>query len=204
MKETKVKQIKELKRKAEVTRNAHFLLSSKYKLLNGWVHFFTLMSASVVAVLTFADFNVFLPVFPKLSPEDYKLWITGVASFVFLLTVAEEFLRLASKAAIHESPAKQLTTFIRTASAIQEYEVIKDEDIDRLTLQYTMICDSAPEIPDSIFYKAKQNLLRKIEISKALEKNPFMSIWIFSCLKRLEQIAVNWNPKKRKDSDITS
>lgn len=178
-----IKQIEKLERKAEITRNAHFLLTRKYKLQNGWLHFTTLIFASFVAILTFADHYVFTPMFPKLNPDHYNLIVAGLASFVFLLTVTGEFLKLANKAAKHGTPAKQLTTFIRTANSIKKYETITDEDINRLTLQYTMICESAPKIPDRIFYKAKQNLLRKIEISKTLDDYPFMSIWKFRFTK---------------------
>ncbi|GAB3806613.1 hypothetical protein [Virgibacillus kimchii] len=175
-KTVKVEQIKKLIRKAEVTRNAYFLLGRRYKSLNNWLHFITLISASIVAILTFANFSTFLPIFPNITEEYFKLVIAGFASLVFLLTVTEEFLSLANKVVIHETPAKQLTTFIRTANAVKGSDRITDEDIEKLTSQYTMISESAPSIPDRVFIKAKRELLVKIEISKALDDNPFLSV----------------------------
>ncbi|KOY81873.1 hypothetical protein I6G82_22895 [Lysinibacillus macroides] len=174
-----VKQVKKLRKKAENSRNAYFMLTKRYKFYSNSLHFFILVGSTIIAILTFANFDVFLPLIKDLTDSTYKLSIGLIASSVFILTVIEEFLKLSNKSSEYESSGKQLTSFIRYADSVEKRENINDEDLAQLTLYYTLICESTPIIPDKFFFKAKRQLYRKIELSKELEKNPDTILWLY-------------------------
>lgn len=183
-----INQIKKLRKKAENSRNAYFMLSKKYRLSSSLLHFLILIGSTVVAILTFANFDVFLPLIKNLTDPVYKVVIGLLASMVFIFTVIEEFLSLSKRASEYESAGKQLTSFIRYADSIEKRTNVTDEDIDHLTLHYTLICETTPMIPDKYFLKAKRHLYRKIEISKALEQNPHMILWLYKLKKMLLEL----------------
>lgn len=181
------KLINDFMRKSEILRNAHYMLSCKYRVMNNVLHFLTLVFASIVAILTFADVKDFAFIFPELSHDLLRIFLSSLASFVFLLTVIDEFLPLANKVTIHESSGKQFTAFIRELSVVKEKKTLTDEDIDNLKHQYIKICESTPSIPDRVFLKSKLKLFQKIAISKEIDNNPFMSITLFKIKKRFLQ-----------------
>ncbi|WP_336990010.1 hypothetical protein [Bacillus infantis] len=177
-KEKQIEQLRKLRDKSELLRNAHSLLCAKNKSSSKILHGLILISSCIVAILTFADHEDFLVILNNLTDDLYKVGVGILASLVFILTVLEEFLNLNSKASSHESAVKQLTTFIRSADALEKKKEFHNEDIKRLTTQYTIINENIPLIPDKTFFKAKQQLKRKIYISKTLDNKPFIPIWI--------------------------
>mgnify|MGYP001188782896 CR=1 FL=1 len=181
-------EIKRLKKKAEQNRQMHFSICRRSKIWNRIIHCLVLIGSSVTAILTFAEYEVFLPLFPTLTDNIYKLIIGVFAGFVFILTILEEYLRLGEKAASHETIGKQLTTFIRTASALEAQESITQDDLDKLVSEYSTIHDHAPIIPDRIFLREKQRLGIKIDISKKLDHTPHMSIWLYRIIMKYKQI----------------
>jgi hypothetical protein len=194
----KINQIKKLRKKAENSRNAYFMLSKKYRLSSSLLHFLILIGSTVVAILTFANFDAFLPLIKSLTESVYKVVIGLLASMVFIFTVVEEFLNLSKKASEYESAGKQLTSFIRYADSIEKRTNVTVEDIDHLTLHYSLICETTPMIPDNYFLKAKRHLYRKIEISKALEHNPYMIIWLYNLKKMIIELK---KAEKNEDSN---
>ncbi|OOE04642.1 hypothetical protein BO219_04405 [Anoxybacillus kestanbolensis] len=183
----KKNRIKKLRKKAELSRNAHFMIANRLKLYSNCLHSFVLIGSTVTAILTFANYDAFLPIFKNLNDKVYKLTIGLIASLVFIVTVIEEFLKLEKRASEHEGAGKQLTTFIRNADLIEKSTSINEGDILQLTQSYTTICENSPVIPDKVFFKAKKHLYEKIAISKELEINPFMNIYFFKLMMRLKQ-----------------
>lgn len=197
--EQQIKQLQKLKYKSELNRNAHSLLCSKYKNFSKLLHGLILVSSSVVAILTFADVEDFHVIFSSLTEDIYKFSVGLIASIVFILTVLEEFLNLNGKSSSHENAVKQLTTFIRLADATEKKNEILDEDIDGLTTQYTIVNENIPLIPDKAFFKAKQKMKRKIYISKALDDNPFVPIWVMSLIYLFKQSWIYLLKKNKND-----
>lgn len=184
-----IDKVKELKRKAEQNRQMHFSISRRANQLNKTLHALALIGSSATAILTFSEYKTFLPWFPDLSDGEYKLTIGVFAGLVFILTILEEYFRFGEKAASHESIGKQLTSFIRKASIIEDYEVITGDVIDKLTSEYNSIHENAPIVPDRIFLKEKQRLRIKIGISKQLEVTPHMSIWFYRLRMKIKQFS---------------
>lgn len=194
-----LKEIEKLLRKAEVSRNAHSILHRRFKRYGSWLHFFILIGSSIIAILTFAGYETFLPLFPSWTDAGYKLGVGIFASIVFISTVVEEYLKFGTRVSAHENAIKQLTTFIRNAGVLKKKLDVTDEDLSALVTQYTTINEMLPSTPDEVFYKAKQGLRRKIEISKMLDKDPFISIKIYTLQRVIGQIV-----RKKRRGEQTS
>ncbi|SCC69784.1 Uncharacterized protein BCZB5J_06435 [Bacillus cereus] len=182
------KEIKNLKKKAEQNRQMHLSISRKANLVNKMLHTIALIGSSLTAILTFAEYKTFIPWFPWLTDGNYKLIIGSFAGLIFIITILEEYLGLGKKAAIHETIGKQLTTFIRTASNLETYETLTQDDCNQLVNEYTVINENAPIIPDKVFFKEKKRLYMKIDISKKLEQTPHMSIRLYIIKMKFKQL----------------
>ncbi|MFC9542971.1 hypothetical protein ACFTQ7_24500 [Lysinibacillus sp. NPDC056959] len=194
-------QIKKLRKKAEISRNAYFMLTNRFKFYSNLLHFFVLLGSTIVAILTFADYEVFLPLISNLTEPVYKLFIGLIASAVFVLAIMEEFLKLSKKTSEYESSGKQLTSFIRHADSIEKREEIQEGDLSQLTLYYTLICETTPIIPDNYFFKAKRHLYRKISLSKEIEDNPNMILWIENIKRKKNSLFSSLKKVDKKDGN---
>ncbi|MCL6586940.1 MAG: hypothetical protein K6T72_10595, partial [Anoxybacillus sp.] len=65
----KKNQIKKLRKKAELSRNAHFMIANRLKLYSNCLHSFVLIGSTVTAILTFANYDAFLPIFKNLNDK---------------------------------------------------------------------------------------------------------------------------------------
>ncbi|MED4912111.1 SLATT domain-containing protein [Brevibacillus centrosporus] len=194
-------QVKELKKKAEQNRQMHFSICKKANWINKSLHALVLVGSSATAVLTFAEYKTFLPWISNLTDGEYKLIIGVFAGLVFIITILEEYFRFGEKAASHETIGKQLTSFIRKASILETYEVISEDDIDKLTNEYNYIHENAPVIPDRTFLKEKQRLRIKIDISKKLEITPHMSIPFYKWKMKITQFCGQGNRSEDDGSE---
>ncbi|SNT52783.1 hypothetical protein SAMN05444672_14033 [Bacillus sp. OK838] len=184
----KKEEIKNLKKKAEQNRQLHFSISKNANILNKILHAIALIGSSITAILTFAEFSTFIPWFPWLTEETYKLIIGLFAGLIFIITILEEYLGLGRKAATHETIGKQLTTFIRKTSILETYETLTQAELDQVLGEYSSINESAPITSDRIFFREKQRLQVKIDISKKLEQTPHMSVRLYCIKMKLKQI----------------
>ncbi|MFS0596650.1 SLATT domain-containing protein [Peribacillus frigoritolerans] len=201
--ENEKNQIVKLKRKANLSRNAHFMLAKRFNIYNGFLNFSILVGSTIIAILTFANYDTFIPILKYLTEDLYKLFVGIFASSIFILTVADYFLKLGRSSSQHEHTGKQLTTFIRHADAIANLKRATEDDVTRLTMQYAMINEAAPSIPNKFFIKAKKDLHERIEISKILEKHPFTNVLLLKfsmTIKQTRNIEMN-ESKKKEDVD---
>lgn len=187
MGESVLHEVKELKRKAEQNRQMHLRISHRANLGNKCMHAIILIGSALIAVLTFADYSTFKPIFPTLTDGVYKLTIGLFAGLVFTMTILEEYFRLGEKVASHESVGKQLTSFIRRASALEVKNGLSEVDLEVLVNDYSGIHENSPVISDKIFLKEKQRLLIKIEISKELSRNPHMSVILYRLKRKFKK-----------------
>ncbi|VTR48202.1 Uncharacterised protein [Actinobacillus pleuropneumoniae] len=201
MTKTFLNQVKELKKKAEQNRQMHYNMCRRENFLSKTLHAVALVGSSATAVLTFAEYKTFVPWFPGVSDSGFKLIIGVSAGIVFILTILEEYFRFGEKATAHETVGKQLTSFIRRASIIEDQEVIIKDDIDKLSDEYIIIHENAPYIPDRIFLKEKRRLRVKIEVSKQLDKTPHMNVRAYRWKMLLKQFSGSSTRSENNDQD---
>lgn len=174
-----------LLRKAEIARNAHYMIAASKDGVGRYIHAVVLVGSSVVAILTFANYKLLLPVIPSLTGRRLTLTVGVVASLVFILVVIEEYARWREIARLHNEAAKRLTTFIRTAAQLKDRSSLSSEEVASVRERYISLMEEMPSIPDRVFFRAKKEWLMKVEISRRLEKTPFASVR--SIRKRLRE-----------------
>lgn len=183
-----IEQLKKIKKKSEICRQAYSLLHNFYAKFSGILHLLILIFSCFIATLTFADYSVFNPIFKNLTEGIYKLISGGVAGLIFSLIIVEESFKPGNLAKEYSSAVKLYTELIRNIHYAIETENIEDDEARKIIEKYNFISGIVPLIPDKIFKKAKKSLIIKIEISKLLDKNPYECIWIYKLKKNLEII----------------
>lgn len=174
-----LKFLDKLKRKAEITRNAHSysggIYETRFKILRG----FSIIGAAISATLIFADYDLFSSIL-NLGNEQILRLVGGTFSLlVFLSSLLEYVLEYQQRFEKHYQTVRLLTSLIRDIDMMKymgNSESLRREDIEKLENRYNWINEQAPIIPDGFFLKSKQKFLQKLEISKALDENPFKSI----------------------------
>ncbi|SFF72555.1 hypothetical protein SAMN05216353_10710 [Halobacillus alkaliphilus] len=174
--EEHLNELEKLKGKAEKSRQANFSISLRNELKRDLLHYTILLLSSFVALLTFADFKIFLPLLPNIVEVEFKLFVGICASLVFFLTLTEEFMKWGEKSQQHDQTGKLLTSFIRDCDSLLKKDNVTDEEVKHVRARYILINETSPSIPDKVFLKSKREYLLKKEISKRLDKEPHKSI----------------------------
>lgn len=81
-----MEEIANLKRKAEVNRQSHAMAAESLYAKEASLRLLTIVLSSVVAVLVFADWRLFLSLIPDLTETVFDVAKGILASFVFALT----------------------------------------------------------------------------------------------------------------------
>lgn len=183
-------EIRKLLRKAEVCRQCHSHLYIKYSRLHKLLHGIVIIFSSLVAILTFADYNNFKIIISNLSKEYFNFSIGVFAFFVFLISLIEEYVNFQGIAQENSNSMDNFTNFIREASVYKNKDFVTNEEYKFILDKYKFINEVSPQIPDKVFIKSKKKLLEKIEISKMIDKYPMKS------LREIKKIL-----KKSKDGD---
>ncbi|MBE5107264.1 SLATT domain-containing protein [Bacillus thuringiensis] len=195
-------QINKLRKKANLSRDSHFMVASRYKIYHIFFQFIIITGSTIIAILTFANFDTFLPVTNNLTEEEYKLFVGVFASIIFIFTVIEGFLKFGEKVAGHENMGKQLTTFIRNADSVKNLKLLNEDNVTQLTMHYNMLNEAAPTIPTKFIIKAKKQLHQRIEISKMLEVKPFTNVFLFKIYMKIKQTNSMEMQESNKDTKV--
>ncbi|MED2841258.1 SLATT domain-containing protein [Bacillus wiedmannii] len=195
-------QINKLRKKANLSRDSHFMVASRYKIYHNFFQFIIITGSTIIAILTFANFDTFLPVTNNLTEAKYKLFVGIFASIIFIFTVIEGFLKFGEKVAEHENMGKQLTTFIRNADSVKNLRLLNEDNVTQLTMHYNMLNEAAPTIPTRFIIKAKKQLHQRIEISKMLEGKPFTNVFLFKIYMKIKQTNSMEMQESNKDTKV--
>lgn len=183
-----IDQLKKLRKKSEINRQAYSIQYSRYAKIAKLLHAFILVSSCVTATLIFTDYTVFKPIVHNLTEDVYKLVNGGIATLVFVLTIIEESFKPGNIAKEYDVAIKRYTEFIRNINYVVNTKNADDKEVRKIIDKYNFICELSPQIPDRIFVKAKKKLLRKIEISKALDRDPFKCVLILKIKKKFKAV----------------
>lgn len=174
-KELRTKELKALRDKANLLASMHSRMSDIYR---SW---HTVISS---LILTFSTFLVGLAFISEefveksigLSPFALK-WIVGITSiltFLGVLLLTEWGFQ--GKAVEHREAVR---FYFRIANKIREWldnaVEITPKMLEDIRAEYSQT-QSIPKIPDTRFLELKQWHLRKVAMSKEMEKSPFLSI----------------------------
>jgi hypothetical protein len=174
--------VKDLERKAEISREIHIASSKKCKRWINFVLIFTMVLTMVIAFLSLAG-----PLLIRLDETGKNIFgiLISIAGLVILfLSVSDRIFGLNERYASHLQHVKLLTDLIRDCHQFRhvEMKMYSEEKnlmkLDAFQKSYSQIHQLLPlnDISDSEFLKIKQNYYIKVDVSKKLDENHYLDI----------------------------
>ena len=172
--ETKIKIIQEIEnlcKKADQTRSIFNMMRDRITLINKIFLLYVTIGSAISAMLIFAS-----------VPSTYITFIGIFSATIFIVSLVPNALNFDSKILEKTLAIKAWGEWIRDAknfcnTDISQIEVTAlDKKQKELITSYKKVMGNTPLIPDNKFNKYKRLHLQKINISKALDKNPFKTI----------------------------
>lgn len=174
-KDLRIKELKSLRDKANLLASMHSRMSDIYLFWHKVISSLILTFTTFLIGLTFIS-DEFVEQSIGLHPFVLK-WIVGITSiltFLGVLLLTEWGFQ--GKAVEHREAVR---FYFRIVNKIRKWldnaVEITPEMVEEIRADYSQT-QSIPKIPDSRFLKLKQWHLRKLAISREMEKNPFLSI----------------------------
>ena len=174
--------VKDLERKAEISREIHIASSKKCKLRINLVLILTMILTMVIAFFSLAG-----PILISLDENGKNLFgiIIAIAGLAILfLSVSDRIFGLNERYASHVQHVKLLTDLIRDCHQFRHVEMKKYSEekklmkLDALQNSYSQIHQLLPlnDISDSEFLKIKQSYYIKVDVSKKLDEDHYLDI----------------------------
>jgi len=174
--------VRDLERKAEITREIHIAGSKKCKRWADLILLFTIILTMAITLLSLA-----VPFLISLDDNGKNIFgiviaLAGLA--VLFLSISDRIFGINERYAGHLQGTKLLTDFIRDCHQFRHVEIKKYGEekkmmkLDSLQDCYSQIQQILPstDISDSEFLKIKQQFYRKIDISKKLDEDHNLDI----------------------------
>jgi len=175
-------EVKKLLQKSEVMRQCHSNLYSINTMWHRIIRCLLIVLSSTVAILTFASYTTFTFIFSELNAEIFSFSVGLLASFVFILTLVEEFLNFHKNSIFRKEAVNRYTNFINYTSQYKNEDGITEEEFDKVLELYQEANNESPLIPDRIFLENKRRLKEKIAISKLIDSG---------CTKTIRQMKMD-------------
>jgi len=181
------KVLKDYEYLAQLLRQIHSDLFSKYKLRSDLLLAGNVLFSTFITILAVADVSGFTDFLKFFNPNINAFIVKYIFSifliisgFVILfISLGDLILNWRDKYSKHESGVKFLTGLIATIDEIdklmknnsltEDQFIIRVEEIKE---KYLLICEMLPLIPDQEFLKSKQKYLIKRKISTQMDTDP--------------------------------
>lgn len=174
--------VKDLERKAEISREIHIASSKKCKRWINLVLIFTMVLTIVIAFLSLAG-----PLIINLDDTGRSVFAIAIAiagMAILFLSVSDRIFGLNERYASHLQHVKLLTDLIRDCHQFRHVEIkMYSEEknlmkLDALQNSYSQIHQLLPlnEISDFEFLKIKQSYYIKVDVSKKLDEDHYLDI----------------------------
>lgn len=174
--------IKDLERKANISREIHAYCSRKCKKRINIILIFTIILTIIITSLSLA-----WPQIMSINDDGKNIFgiIVAISGWtVLFLSVSDRIFGLNERCAIHNHGVKILTDFIRVCHQFRHIDLKEKDDtenllkLEALQHEYSQLNQLLPinDINTSEFLKCKQKYLLKLEVSKKLDTNPYLDI----------------------------
>lgn len=168
--------IKRMRRVADQMVTAHAVLEQRYKTYSTLMDISLMASSFVLIVLSVA--SAFRDATEVLGAHVSLTTVTIIGSaLVFVISVAEWRVQWKGKAARHGDARKEFSTIKSELGALLgQSDPLDQTEERRLLKEYQAVGARSPAIPDNKFLALKQIHLRKVYVSRLLDKHPFAPI----------------------------
>ena len=174
--------VKDLERKAEISREIHIASSKKCKRWSDLLLLFTIILTLVITFISLA--GPYLISLDDTGKNIFGIIVALAGLAILLLSISDRIFGINERYAGHVQGAKLLTDFIRDCHQFRHVEIKKYSEekklmkLDSLQDCYSQIQQILPstDISDSEFLKIKQQFYRKVDISKKLDEDHNLDI----------------------------
>ncbi len=170
-----LKQLEKIRRKADQQATAHAWLRDRYQLVHSILSTVSLVTGVFLLAIVMATPDLIQRTIG--IPSDWYQWFVAIfAAGSFSIVAVQLAWRLDAKATLHDQAVRHYTKVAYQASnSAKEPNGIAKDEVDEILEEYLDVRD-LPRIPESKFLKLKQWHLRKVRMSKELDKNPYESL----------------------------
>jgi hypothetical protein len=170
-----IQEVKSLRNKANMLATCHSILTDRYSRLHSILLSAMLFFSALIVGTTFLSAQ-FVQNTLGIQPDTLR-WIQGLAAiFNFIAGLLALQWDFAGKAAKHREAIRHYTSIVNHARYLLDSgEDITQETFKELRSEYEHT-EALPKLPDSEFLRLKQAHLRKVAVSRELEKTPHASI----------------------------
>lgn len=169
---TKIKEeLENLCRKADQTRSIHNMMKDRVVFINQFFLLYVAIGSAISAMLIFSSI-----------PSNCHMWVGIFMASVFIASIIPSTLNFNLKILEKTLAIQTWGEWIRDTKYFCNVEIsqIDSNSVElkqkEFVTSYKKIMDNTPLIPDKKFNKYKRLHLQKIEISKALDREPFKKI----------------------------
>jgi hypothetical protein len=167
--------VKDLERKAEISREIHITSSKKCKQWSDLLLLFTIILTLVITFISLA--GPYLISLDETGKNIFGIVVALAGLAILFISISDRIFGINERYAGHVQGAKLLTDFIRDCHQFRHVEINKYGEekkllkLDSLQTGYSQIQQLLPlvDISDAEFLKIKGALYRKIEASKKLD-----------------------------------
>ena len=167
-----LKQLERLKRKADQQATAHAWLRDHYQLGHSVLSTISLVTGIFLLAIVMATPDLIQRTI-GIPPDWYQLFLAVLAAGSFSIVAVQLAWRIDAKATLHDQAVRHYTKVAYQASkAVEDTSQVSKERVDDILEGYLDVRD-LPRIPEAKFLKLKQWHLKKVGMSKELDKNPY-------------------------------
>ena len=166
-----------------IRRVSDMLVTGHANLRDRYSRWATLLDLAVMALSTWLTAVVFIEprINVKLTPfgMDPQLWVGLLGIFTFFLSIVELRVDWKGRSDAHKRSFNLYSEVKRECGyLLASQQTFTAENCQRVLARYDLATEVGTHLPESEFLTQKRNHLRKIEISKFLDKHPSASIML--------------------------
>lgn len=167
--------VKSLRDKANMQASCHSVLSDRYNRAHTILMSVVLFLSTFLVGITFIS-DQFVQATVGVQPDILR-WITGLTSIlIFAAGLLLSQWNFAGKAVDHRAAVRHYFAVVNRARYLLDSgEDVTERMVNELRSEYEHT-EALPKIPESQFLKLKQHHLRKVAISKELDRTPHASL----------------------------
>lgn len=186
----------ELDRKYRVlnqTLSMHSMLKSRYERISLLLDLVLMACSLVFVTVAFVSDDIFE--YFGFNPIDARYFLGVVAAIAFLASLTSLRADWKGKSERHQSATKRLSDVLSTfRQSLKEDGTWNNEQENDLHMIYINGMNDIVDIPTNKFNRLKSRHLRKVELSKMLDKNPrtpLSILWAILLLQSLTSVKLD-------------
>ncbi len=173
------KEVERIRRVSDMLVSMHSMLRDEYSRKSTFVDCSLFGSSIILVALVFMDPLLLLGWLP-LSATASRILLGVFALLTFFISLVIYRVDWKSKSELHKYAAELYSNIkLECQEILATFEIAFDIDIQRLLIRYKYLGQICAAIPESSFLRLKNKHKTKVAISKYLDDNPGVCLWLF-------------------------